>query len=182
MPSKFRIKLLKALAQSNIPTTDKAANIVPNLGTPPNFNPTNKDSILKAFNTPGAYRVIEQMANELNKAMFYASTGQYNLQNAFQTGFTYTDATFSPASKDLKAIVLFAKEFYIKIYNSGINYTSALTKKEYLDKINYLLNIQNLEKLSQVNPSSQLATKIGVNIKEKFKNFLTTLITLAPTK
>ena len=45
-----------------------------------------------------------------------------------------------------------------------------------------LIKSNNLEKLSQVNPSSQLATKIGVNIKEKFKNFLTTLITLAPTK
>ncbi len=182
MRSKLRLKIFQKIAQNKPIPSDQLVNVTPNVGTPPKFTPTNRDSLIIAFNTPGAFNIIEQIANELNNALFYASNGAYNFQKGFQLGFPYTEASVPSSSKDLKLILMFSKEVYNKLYNNGLNYSKSLNRKEYLDKINALFKSSNLENLSKINPSSQLATKIGSNLKDKLKNYLNTLITLAPSK
>lgn len=174
-----------APASPTTPDTSVAANeqmVNVNLGEPPDFNPTNLyPTLTKAF-APNALGVINRLSNYINDAIFYASNGQYSLKNFYNVNFNFSPTMIPSTNRNLNFLAMFAKEMYKELYNSNNAYTAPLNKELYSNKINALLQSQYLNNLSQVNPNSQLAKKMGGNVKIEVINILKLLLGVAPTK
>lgn len=181
IPFKLRKKILYKLAQiSPIAPTEKEVNQAPNIGTPPQFIATNMYPTLTTAFSSAVVEKINKLSDYLNDCIFYSSAGKYNMKFLYNMNFNFTP-TISD-NKDLKYLMLFAKEFYKNIYNSGNVYTKPLNQKEFKDKFNILLQSQYLNNLSQTNPTGQLAIKMGGNIKPNIINDLKALLAIAPTQ
>lgn len=182
IPFRIRKRLLTKLAQSvNIPTEEKV-NEKPNIGTPPNFSASSKYPGLRKGFSPNAITIVDNLSSYMNKALFYASDGQYNMTKLSSNNFNFSPTMIPSTNRDLKNLLLFSKEIYSHIYNSGNNYESLLNAKDYKFKINTLLQSQNLTSLAQTNPTGQLAMKMGGNIKTDIINLLNSLISISPTE
>lgn len=182
MPSlKLRLQLFKKIAKVGEEiNTDKVVQKTPNLGMPPPFSAPNKyPSLRQAFDNP-SIEAIDNLSDLINSSLYYASNGKYNMAKLFNENFNYTASDIPPTAKDLKLLLLFAKDIFNKLYNRGIEYKNKLKNEQYLDKINSLLESVNLNNLSQINPSSQLAVKLGANIKTKIIDILNYMKNIAP--
>lgn len=172
LPRIFRIKLLKKIAQTppNLPTSGVSQTTVVS-GSPPSFIASSYyPSTIIAFqakNIPW----INGLANLLNIATYYSSNGQVNLSWMRSNNFNFS--TDQVPSTDLKNLMVFSKLVYGQLFtNSGAAYQQPLTPQEISDKIKILNSSQALNNLSAVQPTSQLSTKIGGNLRELIKNYL----------
>lgn len=182
MPSlNLRLKLFKKLAKLDKEIeTDKVVQKTPNLGTPPSFSASSKyPSLRKAFDN-ASIETIDNLSKFINSSLFYASNGKYNILKLANDNFNYTASDIPSTAKDLRLLLLFAKDIYNTLYNRGIEYENKLNKNQYLNKINSLLESINLNNLSQINPSSQLAVKLGTNIKTEIIDTLNYMKNIAP--
>jgi hypothetical protein len=175
--------LKKAIEKLPDLPTDQVVKTSPVSGNLTAFVASSKYPSLKNAFQSSAITRINELSEYLNKVLFYSSTGSYDMNKLFQKSFNYSASDIPPYSKDLKYILLFCKDIYNIIYNSGLAYNNKFLDKEtYLDKFNSLLKNQHLNNLSQVNPASELASKVSGNTKADIKNYLQLLINIAPTK
>lgn len=184
IPFKIRKKILNKFAQAMPLDTpsEKFVNKNTNLGTPPSFTASDKYPALRTAFNSNAISIINNLSSYLNQALFYASDGNYTMSKLFSINFNFSPTMIPNVNRDLKFLVLFAKEVYNTIYNAGNKYIDLLKKEEYVNKINNLLQSQNLNNLSQTNPTGQLSIKMGGNIKTDIINFLRLLLNIAPTQ
>lgn len=171
--SKARLKILNKIAQAVLPTdlpTDAMAT-KPVTGSPPSFNATDFypgiTAGFQAKNVPW----INGLANLLNSSLYYSSAGKVHLPWMRSVNFNF-GADQAP-SVDLKNIMNFTKLVYNQLFtNLGQNYQQPLTPEQIAEKVRLLRASQPYNNLSQTNPTGQLATKIGGNLKTLINNYL----------
>jgi len=172
MQPKLRLKILEKIAQTtlNLPT-DQISQTKTVAGSPPTFIATDYyPSIILGFSAKNA-PIINGLSNLLNNALYYSSNGQVNLSWMRSNNFNF--GTSQVPSIDLKNIMELCKLLYNKIYTDlGQSYKKTLTSEEISEKVKLLDNSQYLSNLSSVQPTSQLATKIGGNLKTLIHNYL----------
>lgn len=174
MNNQLRKRILTKLSQTNpsenLPTT-QIINTKTVSGTPPNFTASNNyPDIFIAFLSRDV-AIINALSNALNQALYYTSSGHFNLSKMYSNNFNLD--TSSLPSPELKNIVNFIRMVYMNLYtNNGSKYTTKLTSKEISDKINRLKYSFPLNNLSSTNPIGQLAAKIGGNVKSIIINYL----------
>lgn len=171
--NKGRLKLLGKIAQNvpqNLPT-DSVANTTPITGSPPAFNASDYyPSMRIGFQTKNI-PWINGLANLLNTSMFYAGGGKVSLPWMRSVNFTF--GTDQVPSVDLRNIMNFTKLVYSQLFtNLGQAYQQPLTPEQIAEKIEILRNSQFYNNLSQVNPTGQLSTKIGGNLKTLINSYL----------
>jgi hypothetical protein len=179
---KLRIKLLKLAELSGVVYSDSAVNQIPNLGAPPTFIASDKYPFLRKVFSNEAISSINQLSSFINNALFYASNGEYDMNKLFNIAFNYSASNIPTSARDLRLLLLFAKNIFTYFYNNGTPYQAAVNRQQYLEKIDQLLKSPNLENLARLNPSSQMAVKLGTNIKTKIVDTLNFMKTIAPTK
>ncbi len=170
--TKLRMKFLFKLAQE-VPTAPEApsAPTAPEapgapkasaltLGEPAGFSASSRYNLRNGFAT-NVISVIDKLCNYLNRAMHFASNGKYNMEKSYQQGFK-SDATDIPSQNvELKHIIGFAKQVFDTLLNKGTAYTTAVNNKDFLEKIDVLVNSQHLNNLSRINPAGPLAAKLA---------------------
>lgn len=172
--SKARLKILNKIAQTTVPTnlpTDAVANTQPVTGSPPPFNASDFYPSLRigfqAKNVPW----INGLANLLNSAMFYSSGGKVHLPWMRSVNFNF--GSDQVPSVDLKNIMNFSKLVYNQLFtNLGQAYQQPLTPQQVAEKIQILHSSQAFNNLSTTSPTSQVATKIGGNVKTLINDYL----------
>lgn len=173
LTSKARIKILKRIAQTALPTnlpTDATANN-PVTGSPPSFNATDYYPSITIGFTSKNVPWINGLVNLLNTSLFYASAGKVHIPWMRSVNFNF--GTDQAPSVDLRNIMNFTKLVYNQIFtNLGQAYQQPLNPQQIAEKKRILLSSQAFNNLSQVNPSSQLSTKIGGNLKTLINNYL----------
>jgi hypothetical protein len=172
---KYRIKFLYKIAQAvpaspatptspeapaspKAPEAAKATTIT--LGEPPAFSASSRYNLRNGF-PANVIAIIDKLCNYLNRAMYFASNGKYNMEKSYQQGFK-SDATDIPSQNvELRHIIGFTKEVFDTLLNKGTAYTTLVNKENFLDKISTLLNSQHLNNLSRINPAGPLASKLA---------------------
>ena len=180
--SKVRIRLLRLAELKGVIYPDTTVSAMPNLGTPPIFIASNKYPSLRKGFSNNAIAMIDKLSTVLNNALFYASNGEFYMDKLFQQNFNYSITDLPSSARDLRLLLLFVKNIFMQFYNNGVAYTQMLNKQQYEEKVNSLLKSPNLDSLSRLNPSSQLAVKLGVNLKTQIIEILNYMLTIAPTK
>lgn len=180
--SKIRQKLLIKISQPSLTMpTEKAVSETLNIGVPTSFAASDRyPTLRKAFDS-NAINVINDLSTYINSALFYASGGTYSLSKLYTINFNFSTTDIPPVNKDLKNLLLFSKELYVQIYNSGNQYINKLSEDEFNFKINTLLRSQNLNNLSQTNPSGPLSIKMGGDVKVDIISYLRLLLNIAPS-
>ena len=154
MHKNLRIRYLSKLAQQ---TTSVS-------GSPPSFIASDlSNTISKGYNS-SILDQINKLSFYLNNILYYTSNGKYNFPQLYKMAFTID--TSGIGDQDLKKIVEFCKQIYILLYNGNSNFVDLLVTEEIHRRIGLLDNNTNLNSLSNVNPSGQLATKAQGNIKK----------------
>ena len=180
--SKIRQKLLIKISQPSLTMpTEKVVSETPNIGTPASFVASDRYPTLRKGFAPDAISVINNLSNYINSALFYASGGNYSLSKLYYINFNFSTTDIPPVNKDLKNLLLFSKELYTQIYNSGNQYIDKLSEEEFTFKVNILLGSQNLNNLSQTNPSGPLSIKMGGDVKVDIISYLRLLLNIAPS-
>lgn len=169
-----RLKFLERLAQMAPPTdvpTQSVANTTPVTGTPPSFIASDYyPGMITAFQTKNI-PIINGLADLLNKSLFYSSNGKIYLSWMRSVNFNFDTSGIS--SVDLRNLMMFTKQIYNNLFsNNGAKDEVQLTPEQIKERVNRLTMSQALENLSGTNPSGQLATKIGGNVKTLIKNYL----------
>lgn len=175
MPAKLfpslRRKILTKLAQStssggsSIPKTPTTVS-----GAPPNFIASNFfPSLILGFSSRNL-PIINSIGSLLNTAIFFASDGYGSLERLREQNFSFPA---DQSQNDLKSLVQFAGQVNSLLFTDhGKNFSSQLSPEEIANRSNSLFNSISLGNLSQTNPSSQLAQKVGSNVKSQFQNLL----------
>lgn len=174
MFNKFRLRLLKKLAQTNVPAntvTDSVAATTPVSGSPPVFSASGYYPTInlgfQAKNVP----IINGLANILNTALYYTSNGQVSLP--WMRGVNFNFSSDQSPSVDLKNIMNFSKLVYNQLFtNLGDNYRQQLTPEQIAEKIQVLKSSAPLNNLSPNIQNTQLSSKIGGNLKTIINNYL----------
>lgn len=164
IPSYLRHKIIHKLAQET--SAQK-----PISSSPPSFAATNFfPSIILGLTSKNS-SIVDQISKILNDAIFYASDGYTSLDRLKDQNFSFPA---DQSQKDLKSLIQFAGQLHSSLFTDrGKNFTTTLKSEEIQSRANSLFNSTSLGNLSQVNPSSQLAAKIGTtNLKGLFQNFL----------
>lgn len=174
MNRKVRLEILRKIAQAALPTavpTDAAAKTTVVPGAPPPFKASNfYPGIvvgLQAKNVPW----VDGLANILNTALFYSSNGQVSMPWMRQVNFNFSPDQ-SP-STDLRNIMSFTKQVYNYLFTSlGAGYQQPLTPAQLQQKVHTLQTSQFLSNLASLQPTGQLANKLGGNLKTIITNYL----------
>lgn len=170
MNRRERITILAKIAQTALPQDTTTPNTVVS-GSPPTFIASNfYPSMmvgLQAKNVPW----VNGLANILNTALYYTSGGKVHMPWLRQTNFNF--ATDQAPSADLRNILNFSKLVYNQLFtNHGANFEQALIPEQIAERIRILANSSFFNNLSQVNPTGQLASKIGGNLKTIINDYL----------
>ena len=171
--SKVRLKILNKIAQAALPTNlpTAATSNNPVTGSPPAFNASDYYPSIIIGYTSKNMPWINGLMNLLNTSLFYTSSGKVHLPWMRSVNFNF--GTDQVPSVDLKNIMNFTKLVYNQILtNLGQAYQQPLTPQQIAEKIRILTASQPFNNLSQVNPSGQLSTKIGGNLKTLINNYL----------
>jgi len=166
---KSRKKVLEKIAQTapTVPATTPAPAAVP---PPPTFQASLVyPNISTGFNTT-TVGIINQLVNLLNTAVHYATGGKVNFQTLRNSNFTL-DASTMP-SPDQKNLVNLSEKVYKNLLNNGTVFAKALTGIEVAEIIGRLINSQELNSLSSLNPSGPIAQKITGNLKTNIAAYL----------
>jgi len=139
---------------------------------PPAFQASSMYPTVRKGYNPNSVQILDNFISLLNKAIHYTTSGKINFQTFKNNNFNF-DASTSP-SPDQKNIMNFSKKVYQNLLNNGM-FAKALTAQEINVKIDFLLKQPEYQGLSQVQPSSQLALKIGGNLKTLIFDQLTYL-------
>ncbi len=167
------MKELQKIAQSaiNDSPTDEVNKTISISGSPPNFIASNYyPSIIIAFKSKNA-TLINQLLSLLNNAIFYSSNSKLNIDYLRQLNFSISGDQAN--SEALKNIIKFSKQVYQFILtDTGKNYKKPLLPEEIENKINILKSSQFLNQIPSTVATSQLAVKVGGDVKTKIKNLL----------
>lgn len=170
LPRPIRLKLWTKIAQTvpvpgpNDQPSTQAAKPTSVSGSPPVFIASDwYPTIITGFQTKNMSK-INHLADLLNLSLFYTSGGKINMRWMKEQNWTFSTEQFP--STDLRNLMNFSKLVYYHIFSdSGAPYQRSLTPEQINQKLNILRSSPFLNNLSAVNPTSQLATKIGGNIK-----------------
>lgn len=174
MTRRARLEILKKIAQASLPAavpSDEAAKTTVVAGSPPPFKASNAyPGIivgLQAKNVPW----VDGLADILNTSLYYSSNGQVSMPWMRQVNFSFSSDK-SP-SADLRNIMNFTKQVYNYLFtNLGSAYQQPLPADQLQEKIHTLQTSQFLSNLASANPTGQLATKLGGNLKTIITNYL----------
>lgn len=161
------IKLSQLNDNISIPT--EKASLNKQIPPPPTFQASSVYPIRSGFNA-ATIAIIDQFSNILNIAMHYITSGKINFQVFRNNSFNF-DASSAP-SVDQKNLMNFSKKVFNIIYNSGNAYDQQLSGKEIASKMDSLINCQELQNLSSLNPTGIVAQKIQGNLKTILINYL----------
>jgi hypothetical protein len=159
-----------AQTQNNLPTT-QVAKTKPVINNPPSFTATDWfPNVIVGFrerNIPA----INGLTGLLNMAMFYTSDGQVHMQRLREQNFIF--ATDQIPDTNLRNLMSFSKLVYQTLFtHNGQPYQQALDSQQIAEKVNLLQSSPFLLNLSATSPTSQLAAKIGGNVREFIFNYL----------
>jgi hypothetical protein len=183
-PYRLRARILKKIAQA---VTDTAATQP--TSTDDTASPTMQEippaadfvaslrygNVQKAF--PTAYGKINQISGLLNEAINTATNGKYNLQKLYLNNFS---GSFTDQVSNAKFLLNFAKEMYDKIYKVD---PSPISKQEFTNIVNELMNSANLNSLSDTNLAGSLSQTLNIgDIKAKILGELNNLKNIAPAE
>lgn len=171
---KLRLRILRKIAQNALPQgtpTDAAAQTTVVAGSPPAFKASDAyPGIvvgLQAKNVPW----VNGLADVLNTALFYSSNGKVSMPWMRQNNFNFS-ADQSP-SVDLRNIMNFTKLVYNNLFtNLGAGFQQPLAPAQLQEKVHTLQTSQFLSNLSSLQPTGQLANKLGGNLKTIITNYL----------
>lgn len=168
-----RLKILQKISQS-VPAglpTDNQADINTVSGTPPAFIAADMYPSLRIGFQNQNVPWINRLGTLLNTAMYYSSSGKVHMQ--WMRGVNFTFGTDQIPSTDLKNLMNFSKLVYNQMFsNMGQAYQQALKPEQIAEKKRILLTSQPYMNLSSTNPTGQMATKIGGNIKSLINDLL----------
>lgn len=165
MNKKLRQRILTKLAQTTPTTTEEK----PVLAPPPAV-PTILFSHLGEGYTAGTVAFLAQLVSLLNTAAHFASQGKDNFQKFVNSGFNFDGSnSFSP---DQKHINLLSKTLYNTFLNRSNPFAQKVAPKQIHAWADAMMSSDDFNSLSQVNPSSQLATKLPGNLKTTIQNVL----------
>lgn len=171
----IRYRILEKLAQQTdeLPTEGVAKTQVV-AGNPPSFIPSNLyPGMILAFSERNA-AIINGLASLLNNGLYYSSNGQVSLSSMKANNFSA--GTSHVPSSDLRNLMNFSKAIYQNLFtNLGINYDRKLSSEEIKEIVDNLKNNQYLNNLPATNPTGQLGTKIGGNLKTLMINYLSNI-------
>lgn len=176
--NKLRYKIFQSLAQTQPPTalpTTEVAQTQTVSGSPISFIATDYyPSIIIAF-TPKNATIINNLSNLLNTSLFYTSNGQTQL--AWMRSVNFNFSTDDVPSIDLKNIMGFCKQLYNNVYTDhGSPDKVQLKPEEIAKRIAPLKNSSFISNMSATNPTGQLSTKIGGNLKTMITDFLLQIV------
>ena len=157
-----------ARAQSNTPT----------LASPPAFIASDIYTNIRTGFNSASLPIINNFISLLNTAVHYASAGKQNFQVFRNESFNF-DVSGAP-SVDQKNLMILSKMVFSSLLNSGNTYARPLTGEQIEDIVNRILSSGAYQNLSQVNPTSQLATKVG-NLKTSIATVLNQLKATNPS-
>lgn len=165
----FRLKIFKKIAQDiTIPTEQVAAE--KQIAPPPTFQASSMYPGINAGFNANVIIFINFLTDMLNTAIHYASGGTLNFQYFKNNSFNF-DSSIAP-SVDQKNLMNLSKKVFINLFNSGNAFTHKLTAKEVTERVNNLLNSQDLQNLSSISPTGPIAQKIPGNLKEVITLYL----------
>lgn len=174
--TKTRLKILQKIAQTagmqgaqttttnSTPTTSNNTQVAPDPSSPASdYYPTLK----AAF--PNSWQRIDTLCRVLSKAVNVATNGKYNLQVLKDSNFTFDPSQFP--SPDQKNIMVFFAKVYQTLLNRGQTFQQKTDPRQ---MISFLLQSSELNNLSQVNPTGQIAQQ--THIQGSFKDTIVNLL------
>lgn len=152
MSIKARLKLLQKLAQEQ-PVQQKPTSSAP-LNVPEVLFAT-----LSYGYNPATVELIKEIADILNSAAHYASFGKDSFQSFMGNSFSMDGNT--AFSQDQKNIRDLSKQLYSTFLNSKNAFKNKVDPNTIDTWCANFINNQGFRGLSQINPSSELATKVN---------------------
>lgn len=171
----LRLKILKKMAQADLGTipTDQAVQSKPAPPPPPSFQASSAYPGIRYGFNQASVAIIDNLASLLNMAAHYSSAGAINFQTFRNDNFNF-DASGVP-SVDQRNIMNLSKKVYHTLLNNGQEFARPLTAQQVAEMADIVLESPELNNLSHVSPTGQLALKIQGNLKTLITNYLTYL-------
>lgn len=164
MANKLRLRILTRLAQTqpNQPETTK-----PTLAPPPAVGADLFSNLPEGYNA-GTVTILTDLMDTLNIALHYSSAGKDNFNK-----ISGNNLDMSGVTPDEKNIAMIAE----RIYNTFLNQKNPFAGKKVTTTninnwANALLTSPEYAGLAQINPTSELATKLGGNLRDLILNYM----------
>ena len=170
MNIRSRLRMIRlAQVTPSIPT-DQVAATAPIPPPPPDFQASAIYPGIRIGFASNSITIIDELVSLLNIALHYTTAGAINILKLRSMNFIF-DASQSP-SVDQRNLMNFSKKIFTTLLNSGQPFVQKLDATKIEEMVDTLLASQELNQLSQVNPSGLLATKIPGNLKTTITNYL----------
>jgi hypothetical protein len=155
--NKLRQRILKKVAQDQGAQPTATPAVIP----PPPPAPSILFSHLSEGYNGGTVSLIISLTQQLNKALHYASNGKANFQKIIDGNLD-----LSGADPDEKNVGTLCKKWYVTFLNSRNTFAGQkVPGKTIATWVNDIITSPEYGNLSQVNPTSALATKLPGNLK-----------------
>jgi hypothetical protein len=162
--NKLRLRILTKLAQTQPAQPTETPAILGPVPAVPGDLLTN---LYKGYNT-NTVPLLTNLTNQLNAAMHYASKGQDNF-----TKIIGNNMDLSGATPDQKNVGSVAKRVYTTFLNSKNPFVEKIDAVTIHNWADALTSSPEYNALSQINPTSLLATKLQGNLKTEILNLMT---------
>jgi hypothetical protein len=162
--NKLRLRILKKLSQTQI---DQPTATPPVLGPVPSIPGDLLSNLYKGYN-PNTVKLLTDLVNKLNTAMHYASNGEDNFNKIVGNNLDLSGAI--PDQRNVGTISQ-------KVFNTFLNKKNVFDEKVNSITINNwadaITSSSEFNNLSQVKPTSLLATKLQGNLKTEIQSLMT---------
>lgn len=170
--NKFRLRMLTKLAQTQAPQPETTT---PTLAAPPAV-PTDLFSHLAEGYNANTIPLLVALTEQLNTALHYASNGKSNFQKIIGNNLDLSGA--APDEKNVGAVSK-------KLFDTFLNKKNSFNGKRILpnDIHNWadaLTSSSEYSNLSQIKPTSTLATKLQGNLKTEIQNYMNQIKQINP--
>lgn len=165
MNKKFRQRILTKLAQTQTPQSDTTP--VQSVAAPASPPGDLFAHLAEGYNG-ATIPLLTGLTGQLNTALHYATNGKYNFQSIINNNMDLSGVT-----SDAKNIGGLSQRFY----NTFLNRKNSFNGKKVLaatinNWVGDVTNSGEYNNLTQINPTSQLATKLGSNLKSEILNYM----------
>lgn len=159
----LRFRFLNKLAQ----TTPAAPTVAPVVLSPPTNVPNDLFSHLATGYNGGTVALLTGLTNQLNVALHYASQGQDNFQDIINNNMD-----LSGAAPDQKNVGMISQKLYNTFLNRKNPFNKKISPQDIHTWADTIINSPETNNLTQIKPTSTLATKLQGNLKTTIVNYL----------